>query len=165
MMNPEIQKFWEDSGYILSNVDQTITAIVTGYKYEPDALFHPIETIAFGNTYRINGNWYTEEEMLRIIRKMAIFMNLEIKKFWEHAGYVVNHTPWYYNSPLDMSEFFHGAPRGSHVYDVWDACKDGRHRTIAVIWKVKNVPNEYVFKGKRYTEEQMLKLIKLKAFA
>ena len=76
-MHPEIKKFWEDAGYIIEepgyitdpNGDRIQSGTVLGYKrLDPNSSISRIETIAFGNQYRINNKWYSEEEMLIIIR-------------------------------------------------------------------------------------------------
>ena len=71
-MHPEIKKFWQDEGYSISNEDQTTFGTVSGYKTVINAPFiSMIETLAFGDQYRFKGEWYSEEEMLRIIRLKA----------------------------------------------------------------------------------------------
>lgn len=78
-MHPEIKKFWESEGYSISNEDQKMTGTVSGYKsikVDADsqyAIISKIETLAFGDRYRwpSNGQWYSEEEMLRIIKQKA----------------------------------------------------------------------------------------------
>jgi hypothetical protein len=76
-MHPEIKKFWEDAGYIIEEPgyitdpigDRIQSGTVSGYKkIGPNSCISIIETLAFGNSHRINKKWYSEEDMLRIIR-------------------------------------------------------------------------------------------------
>jgi hypothetical protein len=69
-MHPEIKKFWQDAGYRVGN---DISGIIYGYKGLPGGplSIYKIETLAFGNRHRFNGIWYSEEEMLKIIRLKA----------------------------------------------------------------------------------------------
>lgn len=62
-MHVEIKKFWEEAGYTVNEVDWI--SLITAQK--DDCL----ETIAFGDTYKFKNKWYSEEEMLRIIRLKA----------------------------------------------------------------------------------------------
>jgi hypothetical protein len=66
-MNEEIRKFWEATGNRISG-----PSIIDSYELHigTDSIYR-IETIAHGNKYRYNKIWYTEEEMLRIIRLKA----------------------------------------------------------------------------------------------
>jgi hypothetical protein len=70
-MHPQIKKFWRDAGYRVEKND--ITGTIYGYKGLPGGpiSISKIETLAFGNRHRFNGIWYSEEEMLRIIRLKA----------------------------------------------------------------------------------------------
>jgi len=83
-MHPDIKKFWQEEGYTyIENEDQTssITAsdgkviylgTVTGYL--PLGGWLPIsrmDTLAFGDQHRYKGVWYSEEQMLRIIKLKA----------------------------------------------------------------------------------------------
>lgn len=69
-MHPEIKKFWEEAGWEIENENQELSGTVTATK-KIDFAMGIIETIAFGNEHRYNGKWFTEEEMLRIIRMHA----------------------------------------------------------------------------------------------
>lgn len=82
-MHPEIKKFWKDAGYSIESEPGYITdpggnriqlGTITAYK-KTDLKFavSKIETIAFGDQHRFNGEWYSEEEMLRIIKLKAFF--------------------------------------------------------------------------------------------
>jgi hypothetical protein len=66
-MNPLIRKFWEDAGKAVygPNAKGSYTIYIGA---EPIFL---IETIAHGDMYRFNKKWYSEEEMLRIIKIKA----------------------------------------------------------------------------------------------
>ncbi len=78
-MHPDIRKFWEDAGYVISEpgyIDSMGSRIqmgtITGYKaLSPNPCICLIEVIAFGDKHRINGQWYSEEEMLKIIKLKA----------------------------------------------------------------------------------------------
>lgn len=66
-MHPEIKKFWEDAGYSISNENLESSSVITARKSDSPIL----ETIGFGDTYKFKNKWYSEEEMLRIIRMKA----------------------------------------------------------------------------------------------
>jgi hypothetical protein len=71
-MHPEIEKFWKDAGYRLSNKELHISGVVTGYKETyPGSCVSIIEIISFVRDYRFKDKWYSEEEMLRIVRLKA----------------------------------------------------------------------------------------------
>jgi len=81
-MHPEIKKFWEDAGYSVTEPgyitdpkgEQIQLGTISGYKKAAyNSAVSKIETIAFGNQHRFNGKWYSEEDMLRIIR-LKIFI-------------------------------------------------------------------------------------------
>jgi hypothetical protein len=66
-MHPEIKKFWEDAGHMVRG-----PTLINSYEiYVGQAPIWRIETIAHGNRYRFNSEWYSEEEMLRIVRLKA----------------------------------------------------------------------------------------------
>lgn len=66
-MHPEIKKFWENSGHELVGPSFIETwEILIG-----DGCIRRIETVCHGDSYRYNEKWYSEEEMLRIIRLKA----------------------------------------------------------------------------------------------
>ena len=60
-------------GYSISNEDQSFTGTVSGHIRLDKA--HPwirrIDTLAFGDEHRYEGKWYSEAQMLRIIRQKA----------------------------------------------------------------------------------------------
>jgi len=66
-MNPLIKKFWEDAGHTVLG-----PSIIDSYEIHigPGPI-RLIEMIAHGNKYRFNKQWYSEEEMLRIIKLKA----------------------------------------------------------------------------------------------
>jgi hypothetical protein len=68
-MHPEIKKFWEDAGHTVLG-----PSIIETYEIHigpgPGRL---IQMIAHGNHHRFNKKWYSEEEMLRIIKLKAFF--------------------------------------------------------------------------------------------
>ena len=75
-MHPEIRKFWEDAGYeieIYSTKDKKKLAY--GYKglKSPNQFNNDwsCATLMFGNQYRFNGNWLSEEDLLKIIKLKA----------------------------------------------------------------------------------------------
>lgn len=71
-MHPEIKKFWAEAGYVIENENQITSGVITAYKRINSILpISIIETIGFGSQHRINGNWYSEQEMLKIIRLKA----------------------------------------------------------------------------------------------
>ena len=66
-MNPIIKKFWEDIGLTVHGPNA-----MDAYKvYIGKAPIHKIEIVAHGNKYRFDKKWYSEEEMLRIIKIKA----------------------------------------------------------------------------------------------
>ena len=68
-MHPLIKKFWEEEGHAVigpSIIDSCEIYIGTGP-------FYLIEMVAHGNMHRFNGIWYSEEEMLKLI-KMKSFI-------------------------------------------------------------------------------------------
>ena len=65
-MNSEIKKFWEKLGHVSGP-----TLINSWEIYIGDGPIYRIETIAHGNKYRFENKWYSEEEMLRIVRLKA----------------------------------------------------------------------------------------------
>jgi len=66
-MHPEIRKFWEDAGHVVHG-----PSIIDTYEiYIGPGPARLIETIAHGNKYRFNKQWYSEEEALRIIKLKA----------------------------------------------------------------------------------------------
>lgn len=71
-MHPTIKKFWEDAGWDISNEDQIGTGTVSGYKHIGGPWpISKIKTLAFGATYAFDDKWYSEEEMLRIVKLKA----------------------------------------------------------------------------------------------
>jgi hypothetical protein len=71
-MHPEIKKFWQDEGYSIPFQDDPALGTVSGYKPIDGAPYiSKIEILAFGDKYRFKGEWYSEEEMLRIIHLKA----------------------------------------------------------------------------------------------
>ena len=68
-MHPEIRKFWETTSEIVG------PTLIGSYEiYVPVGGPLPIfriETIAHGNKYRFDGKWYSEEEMLRLVKMKA----------------------------------------------------------------------------------------------
>lgn len=79
-------------------------------------------------------------------------MNAEIKKFWEHQGYALNA---YLTIPREKEGLV------STVY----AEKEDFNLSIGpVAFLFVDKPFLYRFNEKDYTEEQMLKIINLKAF-
>lgn len=76
-------------------------------------------------------------------------MNLEIQKFWEDCGYTIKFRP-------DIS----------YVADAW---KDDKKEFLAVCVITNNVlmyrwANDTKSPGLWYSEEEMLKIVRLKAF-
>ena len=86
-------------------------------------------------------------------------MNEEIKKFWEDKGYKVEPR---FTSELGL-EWWHK----SHAFGsmLWDAIDD---ENIVIVYTValtfKDKPTVYYFDGSSWSEEQMIKILKLKAF-
>lgn len=70
MIHPEIKKFWEDSGYVIDNKDQVESSITRGYKSLPDG-WTMLKIIAMSGSYHFNKQWYSEEQMLKIIKLKA----------------------------------------------------------------------------------------------
>jgi hypothetical protein len=71
-IHPEIKKFWEEAGHTVvgpSLIDSWEIHIST----DPTGVWplYRIEIICHGDRYRYNGQWYSEEEMLRIIKLKA----------------------------------------------------------------------------------------------
>jgi hypothetical protein len=66
-MHPEIRKFWEDAGHKLIGP----SLIDTWEIHRGPGPFYLIDVVCHGNRHRINKEWYSEEEMLRIIRLKA----------------------------------------------------------------------------------------------
>jgi hypothetical protein len=69
----------------------------------------------------------------------------DIRKFWEEVGYQVDNDWW----------------TSEHV-DYILKTKDGM--TGAAAFRKRNAPIEYLFGGRLYSEEQMLRIVRLKAF-
>lgn len=69
-MHPEIKKFWQEAGYRITNEEQVLSGVVSGIQ-QMSASIGRIDTLAFGDRHRFNGVWYSEEQMLRIIRLKA----------------------------------------------------------------------------------------------
>jgi hypothetical protein len=66
-MHPEIKKFWEDAGHILHG-----PSLIESWEIHiGHAPIWRIETVCHGDRHRFNGEWYSEEEMLRIIKQKA----------------------------------------------------------------------------------------------
>ena len=72
----------------------------------------------------------------------------EIKLFWEKSGYVIEPLTPNIDEYLDMS---------------WWILKDN-YPVDTVAMTHKNKPAEYYMEGKKYSEEEMLHLVKLRAF-
>ncbi len=83
-MHPEIKKFWQEAGYsYIENEDQTSSVIrrdgkviylgiVTGHLPLDGPLpIARMDTLAFGDQHRFKEKWYSEEQMLRIIKLKA----------------------------------------------------------------------------------------------
>lgn len=83
-MHPEIKKFWREAGYTyIENEDQAshVTALdgeviylgtVTGYLNLGGPFnITRMDTLAFGDQHRYKGVWYTEEQMLKIVKMKA----------------------------------------------------------------------------------------------
>ena len=69
-MHPDIKKFWEDTGHTLhgpSLIDSWTIYVDTGGVIP----IYLIETVCHGDRYRFKKEWYSEEEMLRIIKLKA----------------------------------------------------------------------------------------------
>lgn len=65
-MNLLIRKFWEDIGTVYG------PSILESYEVHiGSGPIRLIEIVAHGNLYRFNKKWYSEEEMLRIIKIKA----------------------------------------------------------------------------------------------
>lgn len=72
-MHPDIRKFWEAAGYRIENADQIGTGVVSGVKRTSSKFdVSIIEVIGFGDRHRFNKVWYSEEEMLRLIKMKAL---------------------------------------------------------------------------------------------
>jgi hypothetical protein len=69
-MHSEIKKFWEDAGHFLYG-GGGITDIWEIRIPLSDLPIYRIEVVAHSNTYRFDGQWYSEEEALRIVRLKA----------------------------------------------------------------------------------------------
>jgi len=85
-------------------------------------------------------------------------MNEEIKKFWEDKGYTV--VPRF-TSILGLELWYKNHEVGSMLWDAIDDCNEIQD-TVAMTFKDK--PTIYYFDGGHFSEEQMLKMLKLKAF-
>lgn len=70
-MHPEIKKFWEYIGSVYgpSSIKSWEVHIPLGGPFP----LSRIEVICHGDRYRYNKNWYSEEQMLRIIR-LKVFL-------------------------------------------------------------------------------------------
>jgi hypothetical protein len=67
-MHPEIKKFWYDDGY--ESVIEETGGTIIGYMRLSDYCCR-MDTLGFGDRCRYKGKWYSEEQMLRIIRLKA----------------------------------------------------------------------------------------------
>ena len=66
-MNSLIRKFWENIGTVYGP-----SSIIESYNvYIGTGPIRKIEIVAHGNKYRFDKKWYSEEEMLRIIKIKA----------------------------------------------------------------------------------------------
>jgi hypothetical protein len=83
-MHPEIKKFWTEEGYSYienENQESSVTGpdgkviylgTVTGHLNLGGPFnISRMDTLAFGDQHRFKGVWYSEEQMLRIIRLKA----------------------------------------------------------------------------------------------
>ena len=75
-------------------------------------------------------------------------MHPKILQFWIDAGYNPYETGEYYDS--------------SGVHNYWAISP---YSEIAIIYQYLAFSNKYFFAGNKYSEEEMLKIIKLKSFA
>lgn len=66
-MHPDIKKFWQNTG----NEVVGPTLIDSYEMYIGKGFIRIIETIYHAGKYRFNKKWYSEEEMLKIIRQKA----------------------------------------------------------------------------------------------
>jgi hypothetical protein len=71
-MHPEIKEFWEKEGYTFQDPSPIMDSqwASKGFKGKPSYI-RQIDLLAHGDKYRFNEVWYSEEEMLRIVRMKA----------------------------------------------------------------------------------------------
>lgn len=68
-MHPEIKKFWNDIGHVVHGP----TSMGSYEIHIPNKNFsiYKIEIVCYGDEYRFNNRWYSEEEMFKIIKLKA----------------------------------------------------------------------------------------------
>jgi hypothetical protein len=71
-MHPEIEQFWKEAGYhYISNKDgSSLIGSVSGYK-KVSGFADRVDLLGFDNAWRLNGRWYSEEKLLKIIKMKA----------------------------------------------------------------------------------------------
>lgn len=70
-MHPEIKKFWEKAGHTLYHTPPPMDLWEVHIHTGGDLPIYRIETVCHGNEYRFDNHWYSESEMLRVIRLKA----------------------------------------------------------------------------------------------
>jgi hypothetical protein len=72
-MHPDIRKFWEDAGYHVG-IPSALTQISEGWKRtDEDSWIRLLVTCSHGKSYLFNKKWYSEKDMLKII-KLKVFL-------------------------------------------------------------------------------------------
>ena len=67
-MHPKIKEFWTKKRHH----ELVGPSFIDSWEvYIGEGLIRKIETVAHGNRYRYENEWYTEEEMLRLIEQKA----------------------------------------------------------------------------------------------
>jgi len=69
-MHPEIKKFWEATGHKLYGPSGIQSWEIHKYLGGPLGI-SLIETVCHGDKYQFQNKWYSEEEMLAIIKLIA----------------------------------------------------------------------------------------------
>lgn len=70
-MHSEIKKFWQDAGYTPSGGEPPTYIWEIHIPIGGPFNISLIEIVCHGNEYLFNKEWYSEEEMLRIIKQKA----------------------------------------------------------------------------------------------
>ena len=71
-MHPDIKSFWIKKGHTIHGGEPPM--YIWSIHIDLGMNMFRIETVCHGNKYRYNEEWYSEQEMLRIIKNMRAFL-------------------------------------------------------------------------------------------
>ena len=69
-MHPDIKKFWQNAGYDIESGDARIQ-VIYGQGKANEFGGRKIEVLMFNDEYRFESKWYSEDDMIKIIKLKA----------------------------------------------------------------------------------------------